>query len=529
LNLNRIRHHGSDVEPGEEGGVNMSIRNREIWRDNSLGISLTLIGLLLVAAVAVSYLSRTGYSPFALAQGKALDGPNITALQTLNKGYEEIAQAVTPAIVSIQSTQVVRVQMSPFFSDPFFRQFFGNQAQIPREQREHALGSGVLVTADGYILTNNHVIKNATSIKVMLSDTRTFTGKVVGADPQTDVAVVKIAGTGLPVASLGDSSRLHVGDIVMAFGNPFGLNFTVTRGAVSALNRSQGGIEDIQNFIQTDAPINPGNSGGALVNVQGQVVGINTAILSGQSGPGGEGGFIGIGFAIPINMVKHVMEDLVKTGKVARGYLGASIRSLDEGLAHAFDVPDTSGALVQDIAPGGPAAKAGLKNGDVIRKYDGQAVTDSRQLIALVTDTNPGTVVTLDMLREGKPLTLKVTLSERPSNLGAQAHAGQPPTQGTLRGITVQDLTTHLRGQLGLPSDVQGVVISNLDPSSPAAQSGLQQGDVIESVNRQPVHSAAEFDRLAAQAKGDTLLRINRQGTGLFIVISQAGSGGDND
>jgi serine protease Do len=508
----------------------MSPSSRRFLRDNFLGISLTLIGLLCAAAITAVYLSRSSYSRFALAQGKALDGPGISALQTLNKAYEQIAQAMTPAIVSIQSTQVVKVQMSPFFMDPFFRQFFGNQAQIPREQREHALGSGVLVTADGYILTNNHVVKNATSIKVMLSDTRTFTAKVVGADPQTDVAVVKIEGKDLPTASLGDSSSLHVGDIVMAFGNPFGLNFTVTRGAVSALNRSEGGIEDIQNFIQTDAPINPGNSGGALANVQGQVVGINTAILSNQSGPGGEGGFIGIGFAIPINMAKHVMEDLVKTGKVMRGYLGAQIRSLDEGLAHAFDVPDTSGALVEDIAPGGPADKAGLKNGDVIRKYDGQAVADSGQLIALVTETNPGTVVALDILRGGKPLSVKVTLGERPSNLGVHASLGQPPAQGTLRGITVQNLTPDLREQLGVPSSLQGVVISDLDPMSPAAQSGLRQGDVIESISRQPVHSTADFQRLAAQAKGDTLLRINRQGNGIFVVISPSSAGGgDND
>jgi len=508
----------------------MNPGSKRFLRENSLGISLTLIGLLLAAAVAVSYLSHGRYPHFALAQARPLNGPEIDALRTLNKGFEQISQAVTPAVVSIQSTQVVKVQMSPFFSDPFFRQFFGDQSQVPREQREHALGSGVLVSPDGFILTNNHVIRHATSIKVMLSDTRTFTGKVVGADPQTDVAVVRIEGKDLPTASLGDSSTLHVGDIVMAFGNPFGLNFTVTRGAVSALNRSEGGIEDIQNFIQTDAPINPGNSGGALVNVDGQVVGINTAILSGEGGPGGEGGFIGIGFAIPINMAKHVMEDLIKNGKVARGYLGATVRSLDEGLAHAFDVPDTSGALIEDVKPGGPADKAGLKNGDVIRKYNGQTVTDSGQLIALVTNTDPGTVVTVEVLRGGKPLTLKVTLGERPSNLGIQASAGQPPAQGTLRGITVQNLTPGLRQQLGLPSEIQGVVVSNLDPTSSAAQEGLQQGDVIESINRQPVRSVADFDRLAAQAKGDTLLRINRQGNGIFIVISpSAAGGGDNE
>jgi serine protease Do len=504
----------------------MSPNSKRFHRENFLRISLTLIGVLLAAAVAVAYLSHDSYARSALTRGKSLSGPDIDALRALNKGYEQISQAVTPAIVSIQSIQVVKVQMSPFYSNPLFRQFFGNQFQIPRKQREHALGSGVLVSPKGYILTNNHVVSHATSIKVMLSDTRTFTAKIVGADPQTDIAVVKIEGKNLPTVPLGDSSTLHVGDIVMAFGNPFGLNFTVTRGAVSALNRSEGGIESIQNFIQTDAPINPGNSGGALVNVDGQVVGINTAILSGGGGPGGEGGFIGIGFAIPINMAKHVMEDLIKTGKVTRGYLGAEIQSLTGSLAHAFDVPDTSGALVQNVTPGGPADKAGLKNGDVIRKYNGQTVTGAGQLVALVTDTNPGTVVTLDILRAGKPLTVKVTLGERPSTMGARAGLSGPIKQGALQGITVQDLTPDLRQQFGLPADTHGVLVNNLDPSSPAAQSGLKRGDVIESIDRQPVRSMADYERLAIRAKGNTLLRINRQGRGMYLVISPSSEGG---
>ena len=301
----------------------MSPKGKRFLCDNLSGLSLTLIGLLCTAAVTVAYLNRSTNSPFVLAQDKALSGEGINALQTLNKAYEQIARAVTPAIVSIQSTQVVKARKSPLSP-----QSFDSPDQGPREEREHALGSGVLVSADGYILTNNHVIQDATSIKVMLSDKRTFIGKVVGADPQTDVAVIKIEGKDLPTASLGDSSNLYVGDIVMAFGNPYGLNFTVTRGAVSALNRSEGAIEDIQNFIQTDAPINPGNSGGALVDVQGEVVGINTAILSGESGPGEGGGSVGIGFAIPINMAKHVMDDLVKTGGVSRGYLGAHVQYL---------------------------------------------------------------------------------------------------------------------------------------------------------------------------------------------------------
>ena len=507
----------------------MKPSHRHFLHDNLLGISLTLIGLLCMSAVTIAYIERSSHPRFAGAAGKALDGPNIDALRTLNKAYEEIAQSMTPSIVSIQSTQVVKTQMSPFFSDPFFRQFFGPQGQIPREQREHALGSGVLVSSDGYILTNNHVVRHATSIKVMLSDTRTFDAKVVGADPQTDVAVVKITGKNLPgPALLGDSSRLRVGDIVMAFGNPFALNFTVTRGSVSALNRSEGGIEDIQNFIQIDAPINPGNSGGALVNVNGQVVGINTAIVSGESGPEGEGGFLGIGFAIPINMAKHVMEDLIKNGKVTRGYLGASIKSLDEGVAHAFNVPDTSGAIIEDVTAGGPAAKAGLKNGDVVRKYNGQSVADSGQLIAMVTETNPSTTVKLDILRNGQPMTIQVTLGERPADLSVHAGLGSAPTKGTLQGVSVEALTPQLRQQIGLPPDEQGVVISNLEPESPAAQAGLQPGDVVEEINRHRVSSVGDFQRLAAEAKGDTLLRINRQGNGAFIVVSPNGDGEDN-
>jgi serine protease Do len=298
---------------------------------------------------------------------------------------------------------------------------------------------------------------------------------------------------------------------------------------VSALGRSLSDPDKFEDFIQTDAAINPGNSGGALVNVRGQVIGINTAIVSGNSGPGGEGSFIGIGFAIPSNTAKHVMEDLIKTGKVSRGYLGVRIGSLDEGLAKQFKVPDTAGALVDDVTPGGPADKAGIKNGDVIRKVDGRTVQGSGQLTATVTDMNPGTEVTLDILRDGKPMTIHLTLGERPSNLSATPGVGKAPSEGALRGITVQNLTPDLRERLGLPPGVRGVVISELDPSSPAAQGGIQPGDVIEGINRQQVNSVADFNRLAAEAKGQTLLRINRQGNGLFVVITPGDSGGDEN
>jgi serine protease Do len=501
--------------------------SKQFLRENFLGISLALLGVMCLALAGVLYSEHHNLTGFVLADSQGLDGPDINALELQNKAYERIAKEVTPAIVTIQSTQVIKVQQSPFFSDPFFRQFFGDmvpQFGIPREQREHSLGSGVIVSADGYILTNNHVIRHASSIDVQLEDKRSFKAKVVGADPPSDIAVLKIDATGLPTAPLGNSDTLHVGDIVMAFGNPFGLTFTVTRGAVSALGRT--GIEPggLQSFIQTDAAINPGNSGGALVNVKGQVVGINTAILSGSSGPGGEGGNIGIGFAIPVNMARHVMEDLIKTGKVTRGYLGAYISDLSAGLAKQFKVPDSNGALIQSVSSGGPADKAGVKNGDVVRKLNGQDVTGATDLTSKIVSMSPGDVATLDILRDGKPLTIKVTLGQRPENLGAEGgqNSGKAPEKSALRGVSVQNLTADIRNQLGLSPEVQGVVVSQVDPDSPAAEA-LQRGDVIESINREPVRNVDDFNRLAAQATGQTLLRINRQGQGIFVVISPEG------
>jgi serine protease Do len=503
--------------------------DKKFLRENLGGLSLTLIGILTLGLSFMLYQGNHLFPGFAMAQGKGLDGPDIDVLERQNQAYERIAKAVTPAIVAIQSTQVIKAQQSPFMNDPFFRQFFGNVfPQVPREQREKALGSGVIVSPDGYIVTNNHVVAKAAEIEVTLSDKRKFKGKVVGADPSTDVAVVKIEGSNLPTAPFGNSDQLKVGDTVMAFGNPFGQYFTVTRGSVSALGRSAGRIEDIQNFIQTDAAINPGNSGGALVNVHGQVVGINTAILSGNSGPGGEGGSVGIGFAIPSNMAKDVMEDLIKTGKVSRGYLGVSIRDLDEDLAKQFKIPDTAGALAEDVTAGGPADKAGLKTGDVIRKLNGQAVDDASQLTLRVTKLSPGSTATLDIVRDGQPMTIKVPLGERPSDINSARSGGGAIQQGTLRGIAVQNITSSLREEAGIPPNVSGVVIVQIDPNSPAAQNGLQEGDVIESINRKPVRNVGDFNKLAAEAKGQTLLRVNRQGNGAFVVISPDGEGDDS-
>jgi len=504
----------------------MRLFSKQFFRKRFL--SLSIMGVLCLLLPAAVYFARQRDTNFSLAQGKVLSGPGITQLEKTDKAYERIVNTVTPSVVYVSTTQVMKVQQSPFFSNPFFRQFFGNMPgnTAPQKQEMHALGSGVIVSPNGYIVTNNHVIAHATDIEVTLSDKRNFKAKVVGADKIDDIAVLKIDAHNLPVASWGNSADLHVGDIVMAFGAPFGLHFTVTRGTVSALGRSDIEQQALESFIQTDAAINPGNSGGPLVNVQGQVVGINTAILSGDSGPGGEGSFLGIGFAIPSNTVKHVMEDLVKTGKVSRGYLGVYIGPLTPDLAKEFDVPDTSGALVNTVEPGGPAAKAGLKNGDVIRTYNGQPVSGAGALTSMVTESNPGTTVTMGILRNGKPMNLKITLGTRPANAGQAPGQGQGPSGSALGGISVQNLTPNLRSQLNIPNGVTGVVVSSIDPNSAAAEAGIQQGDVIESINRQPVHNVSDFNRLAAEAKGRVLLRINHQGEGVFIVLSPNPGGG---
>jgi len=485
-------------------------------------LRLGLLALVAITIIGSSYISRH-HGQFVLAARPGLEGPEIDLLERQDKGYERIVQATSPAIVYIRTEQVVKAEQSPLFMDPMLRQFFGNQLpQVPRDQRQHALGTGILFDPTGYIVTNNHVIDKATSIQVMLNDKRVFKAKVVGGDADTDVAVVKIDSRGLPTIPLGDSNNLHVGDTVMAFGNPFGLNFTVTRGTVSAVGRSQGNIEQVQDFIQTDAAINPGNSGGALVDVRGEMVGINTAILS--PGQGETGGSVGIGFAIPINMAKRAMESLVKTGKVTRGYLGATIGPVTPELAQEFKAPDTSGALVQDVSPGGPAAKAGLKPGDIVRKFNGQTVGDSAELLAMVASTNPGTPATLEILRNGQPQAVNVTLEQRPSNLAYTGGPSKSPNQGALRGVTVQNLTSDLRKQLGVPSETHGAVVTEIDPGSPAAQY-LTQGDIIMSINRHDVNSVADFNKLAADAKGQTLLRIMRQGQAAFVVIPDQSEG----
>ncbi|MHB2015478.1 MAG: DegQ family serine endoprotease [Candidatus Xenobia bacterium] len=465
-----------------------------------------LLGLLL--GYACSTVPRNAVH----ASGTSLQGGDIDVLERMNRGFERIATAVRPAVVNIQSTQEVKVEQNPMLQDPFFRQFFG-QLNVPQEQREHSLGSGFIISSDGYIVTNNHVIAHASDIKVMLTDNRTFTAKLIGTDPQTDVAVIKIDAKDLPTVPMGDSSSLKVGDMVMAFGNPFGLNFTVTRGSVSALGRSGLQIEHYEDFIQTDAAINPGNSGGPLVNVHGQVVGVNTAILSNNQMSGG--GFEGVGFAIPSNTVRRVAESLIRTGKVERGYLGVRLEELSAPLASQFKVPDVAGALVSEVQPNSPAQNAGLKTGDVIRTINGETIDSPAQASARVAGTAPGTEVKLGIWRDSHQITIPVKLGELPASVANGTTPSNPaaaPDNSPLRGLAVQ------------PGN-QGVVIQQVGAGTPAQAVGLQPGDTILSINHQPVNSVDDFNKLAAAAKGDVLMRVLHGGAAMYVVLSNNAGG----
>ncbi|MGA2186567.1 MAG: Do family serine endopeptidase [Bryobacteraceae bacterium] len=447
-----------------------------------------------------------------------------------------MVQRAMPAVVNISTTSKVKVQDNPFGSDggpfdDFFRQFFGGRVpQQPRERIAHALGSGVVVSPDGYILTNNHVVEGATDIKVSFSNQKEIPAKVIGADAATDLAVIKVDQSNLPTLPLGNSSNSQVGDIVLAIGNPFGLGQTVTMGIVSAKGRSGLGIENFEDFIQTDAAINPGNSGGALINTRGELIGINTAILGGQTG-----GNVGIGFAIPANMARNVMEQLIKTGKVTRGFIGILPNAIAPGEEQAFGLkPGQKGVAISQVDPNTPGAKAGLQVGDVIVAVNGNLVQDENSFRLQVAGMAPGTKVELRIVRNGEEQTVPLTLGENTQLARAlRGRRGQGPggDQGgggevsALAGVQVDSLTQDIQQKLSLPTRVTGVVVTDVAEGSVAAEAGLQEGDVIERVNHQKVTSPSDFDA-AVKASGNrqVLLLVYRnvqggQGVSRFIVI----------
>ena len=425
--------------------------------------------------------------------------------------YAPIIKKVAPSVVNIYSTRFVkeRPMQHPFMNDPLFRQFFGNQ--IPqgddreRTRKEQSLGSGVIVSPDGYILTANHVVADADEVKVSIANGKTeFTAKVIGKDRATDIAVLKISASNLSAVTLADSDQLEVGDVVLALGNPFGVGQTVTSGIVSGLSRSGFGFNGYENFIQTDAAINPGNSGGALVDVEGRLVGINTAIISRS------GGNQGIGFAVPINMARNVLERLVSGGKVSRGYLGIFPQDIDADLAKQFGLPDQAGALVSDVMQYAPAAKAGIKSGDVIIAIDGKAITDAHSLMLTVSQISPGTSVAVKIIRHGFGKTINVTLAELP---GSEVAANDednanpvPATADALDGVTVADLELTVREQLRVPASVNGVLVTVVNDDSNSADAGLLVNDLIVELNHQPIASADDAVRLCKAARGEHIL-----------------------
>jgi serine protease Do len=511
----------------------------------SLALASALGGVGLASATHLEHVHA-----LALKLASATEGPSQT-------GFAPVVKKVLPAVVNISSSKIAKVptefqQMPQLPDDPLFRQFFGDnfgnqfgdgqdngqgnnqfgnrqfrnrqfrgqQPQIP-EQRETGVGSGVIMTQDGYIVTNNHVVDGASSVTVTLSDKREFKAKVVGTDAKSDIAVIKVDASSLPCITVADSSKVQVGDYALAVGDPFGVGQTVTMGIVSATGRSHLGIEDYENFIQTDAPINPGNSGGALVNDRGELIGINTAIIA-----HGSEGNQGIGFAIPANMVRSVMEQIVDHGRVTRAYLGILPQDVTPDLAKQFGEKETRGALVADVSAGSPAEKSGLQRGDIILDVNGKTVADSNDLRMTISMMAPDSDANLKVLRNGSDKDVSVKLSTMPADLSARRNSGDNSgesgnggsSSSALSGVSVENLDAQAANELGLSPNTKGVVVTKVDPSSEAAEAGLRRGDVIQEVNRQPVRNTAEFERAIHSSNGKPLLLVNRNGSTMYVT-----------
>jgi len=442
--------------------------------------------------------------------------------------FAPVVKKALPAVVNISSSKVVKTptgMSGQMPDDEMFRRFFGDQSpfggegrggrgnRAPRQQsqKQHSLGSGVIVSPEGYILTNNHVVDGANDVKVSLGDKREFTARIVGADPKSDIALIKIDADHLSSITIGDSSKVQIGDQVLAIGNPFGVGQTVTMGIVSAMERGGLGIEDYEDFIQTDAPINPGNSGGALVNDRGELIGINTAILSHSEGNNG------IGFAVPANLARQVMTELVKNGKVTRAYMGIMLQDLTPAMAKAFGTSNTHGALVGDVTTGSPAERAGLQKGDIIREVDGKPVDSGNQLRNRIAMQGVGSMVNLKVDRNGAMRNFSVKLDEYPAK--EERASNDRNFEGrSKQDIQVEQLTPEVARELHLSPRTKGVVVTDVNPDSKAAESGLRRGDVIQEVNRRPVASEQDFAAAMGRSGDNALLLVNRAGNTLFVA-----------
>jgi serine protease Do len=437
--------------------------------------------------------------------------------------FSEMVKVISPLVVNISTSKTLlkKDSSSPHFFDGPFKDFF-EPFNMPRKWKEQSLGSGVIVSPDGYIITNNHVVEKSDEIKVTLFDKQVYTGKIVGIDPKTDLAVIKIPAKNLPAIKWGNSDGLNVGEFVLAFGNPFSLGHTVTMGIVSAVGRANVGIADYEDFIQTDAAINPGNSGGPLVNVKGELVGINTAIFSRT------GGYQGIGFAVPSNMAQSVMTQLINDGKVTRGWLGVTIQNFTPELAKEFGLKKAAGALVTDIFDGSPAEQAGLQRGDVILEVNDKKISNVEGLRNLVAQSKVGSKITIKILRSDKTMVLDVVIAEFPRDLThAQSQESDQNDDimtgeaNTLAGFTVMELTRNIAKQLDISKNEKGVVIVKIDPYSIAEDAGLKKGDVIQEINKKRIDSVGDFNKVRKSIReGDTaLLFINRNGNKFYITL----------
>ncbi len=480
------------------------------------GLIAVGIPFLVAGLVMASGLNWTGTSVAADVNSETR--PPVLSAPVMPSSFAELAENLSPTVVNVKVTKIEKATFQgqhmpegPF--GDFFERFFKEMPRMPNGHRTQGAGSGVIISKDGYILTNNHVVEGAQEVTVTLADKQEYKAEVIGLDPKTDLAVLKIdAMKPLPAASLGNSENLKVGDWVVAIGNPFGLNHTVTSGIVSAKGRVIG-AGPYDDFIQTDASINPGNSGGPLFNMGGEVVGINTAII-----PQGQG----IGFAIPVNTAKPLIPQLVSDGEVTRGYLGVNIQSITPELAKALGVEDRKGALVADITPESPAEKGGLKRGDIIVAYEGKDVTDHHVLPAMVAATTVNEKVTVTVLRDGKQRKLSVTVGKLPSD-SARLEKTAQPAKGRW-GLQLHDLSPEMAHQFRLQAD-QGVVVVGVEPGSPAHEAGIRQGDVIVEVNRQPVHSVAEVKQNIDKTGDEDhlLLLVQRQNGKMYVPLEQQG------
>jgi len=488
-----------------------------------LGVIFVLALGVFVGLVLSSHLEIMTTS----AAKSQISAKSIDILTQLSDAQSEVAAVATPSVVNISTTRVVKSREDTtydLFDDPFFRKFFGDQfprPNVPKEHKEQSLGSGVIVTEDGYIITNNHVIEKADEIKILLSNKKDYKAKLIGADPKTDIAIIKIEAKGLTALPWGDSNKLKVGEIVFAIGNPFGLNQTVTMGVIGAVGRANVGIADYEDFIQTDAAINPGNSGGALVNARGELIGINTAILSRT------GGYQGIGFAVPSSMAKQVMDSLVKYKKVVRGWLGVSIQEVTSDLAEEFGVKDLKGALVSGVMKKSPAEKAGIRQGDVILQYNGKVVEDTGHLRNMVSQTPIGTTVKMKLFRSKKELEVDVAIAELPKKLADTSSRGEESEEGSdeensaLAGLAVKDLTPELARRFGFEENEKGVVVVKVEPGSRLFEAGVRQGDLLLQINQKSIANLQEYGKVIAKIKTKErmLLLIRRKGQDLFVTV----------